>query len=84
MAEQEVIKHLKHAVDVARSRRPWTDKLQEILLENVIIVFAVSLSIWLHNWAESRKDRDEERDFLLGPEAGSAGGYAGDEGGTDY
>jgi len=66
MAEQEVIKHLKHAVDVARSRRPWTDKLQEILLENVIIVFAVSLSIWLHNWAESRKDRDEERDFLLG------------------
>lgn len=66
MAEQEVIKHVKHAVDVARSKRPWTHKLQEILLEIVIIVFAVSLSIWLHNWSESRKDRDEERDFLLG------------------
>lgn len=29
MAEQEVIKHVKHAVDVARSHRPWTHKLQE-------------------------------------------------------
>ena len=66
MAEQEVIKHVKHAVDVARSKRPWMHKLQEILLEIVIIVFAVSLSIWLHNWSESRKDRDEERDFLTG------------------
>src|ERR1700743_427517 len=66
MADQEVIKHVKHAVDVARSKRPWTHKLQEILLEVVIIVFAVSLSIWLHNWSESRKDREEERDFLVG------------------
>src|ERR1700744_3724274 len=66
MADQEVIKHVKHAVDVARSKRPWTHKLQEILLEIVIIVFAVSLSIWLHNWSESRKDREEERDFLVG------------------
>lgn len=66
MAEQEVIKHVKHAVDVARSKRPWTHKLQEILLEIGIIVFAVSLSIWLHNWSESRKDREEERDFLAG------------------
>lgn len=66
MADQEVVKHVKHAVDVARSHRPWTHKVQEILLEIVIIVFAVSLSIWLHNWAESRKDREEERDFLVG------------------
>lgn len=67
MADQEVIKHVKHAVEVARDkRRPWTHRLQEILLEIVIIVFAVSLSIWLHNWAESRKDREEEREFLAG------------------
>jgi len=66
MADQEVIKHVKHAVDVARSPRSWTHKLQEILLEIVIIVFAVSLSIWLHNWSESRKDREEEREFLTG------------------
>lgn len=66
MADQEVIKHVKHAVDVARSKRPWVHKLQEILLEIVIIVFAVSLSISLHNWSEGRKDREEERDFLVG------------------
>jgi hypothetical protein len=66
MADQEVVKHVKHAVDVARSTRPWAKKVQEILLEIVIIVFAVSLSIWLHNWSESRKDREEERDFMTG------------------
>ena len=66
MADQEVVKHVKHAVDVARSHQPWTHKVREILLEVVIIVFAVSLSIWLHNWSESRKDREEERDFLVG------------------
>ena len=67
MAEQEVIKHAKHALDVARNPHTnWTKKLQEILLEVIIIVFAVSLSIWLHNWAESRKDRAEERDFMIG------------------
>ncbi len=67
MADQEVIKHVKHAVEVARDkRRPWAHRLQEILLEIIIIVFAVSLSIWLHNWAESRKDREEEREFLVG------------------
>jgi hypothetical protein len=66
MADQEVVKHVKHAVDVARSHKPWTEKAQEILLEVLIIVFAVSLSIWLHNWSESRKDREEERDFMLG------------------
>lgn len=66
MADQEVVKHVKHAVDVARSHQPWTHKVREILTEVVIIVFAVSLSIWLHNWSESRKDREEERDFLVG------------------
>src|ERR1700761_4706533 len=66
MADQEVIKHVEHAIEVARSKKPWTHKLQEIVLEIVIIVFAVSLSIWLHNWSESRKDREEEREFLVG------------------
>jgi hypothetical protein len=69
MADQEVIKHVKHAIDVARSDRRWTHKLQEILLEIAIIVFAVSLSIWLHNWSEGSKDREEEREFLVGLKA---------------
>jgi hypothetical protein len=67
MADQEIIKHVKSAIDTSRDHnKKWPEKLREILLEIVIIVFAVSLSIWLHNWSESRKDRDEEREFLAG------------------
>ena len=67
MAEHEIIKHIEKVVNVSRSHeKTWQHKLREILLEIVIIVFAVSLSIWLHNWAESLKDRKEEREFLTG------------------
>ncbi len=62
-----MIKHSEAAVDVARDRtKTWKQKLQEILLEIGIIIFAVSVSIGLHNWADSRKDRREEREFLAG------------------
>jgi hypothetical protein len=67
MAEQEIIKHVKAAVAISRDRKKkWQHKLLDILLEVAIIVFAVSLSIWLHNWSESRKDNSEEREFLTG------------------
>jgi hypothetical protein len=67
MAEQEVIKHAKAAIAVLGDRKKkWSHKLREVLLEVAIIVFAVSLSIWLHNWSESRKDGDEEKEFLKG------------------
>ena len=67
MADQEIIKHVKKAITVSRDHtKKWQHKLLEILLEIGIIVFAVSLSIWLHNWSESLKDRDEEREFLTG------------------
>jgi hypothetical protein len=32
----------------------------------LIIVFAVSISIWFHNWSESWKDRSEEKEFYIG------------------
>ena len=67
MADQEVIKHVKAAIETARDKKmDWKHKLKEILLEVSIIVFAVSLSIWLHGWAEGLKDRKEEREFLVG------------------
>ncbi|HEV3414280.1 MAG TPA: hypothetical protein VG101_17490 [Puia sp.] len=37
-----------------------------MLIEIAIIVFAVSLSIWFHNWSDSLHERKEEREFLLG------------------
>lgn len=67
MAEQEIIKHIEQVVNVSRDReKTWQHKFGEIVLEILIIVFAVSLSIWLHNWADSLKDRHEEREFLTG------------------
>ena len=44
----------------ARDRQRRTNKLKEIGVEVLIIVFAVSISIWFHGWAESWKDRKEE------------------------
>ena len=56
MAELEVAKNLKKAVEIAKSEKhTWKDKLKEIALEIVIIVFAVSLSIYLHSWSEHRE-----------------------------
>jgi hypothetical protein len=68
MAEEEkLIQHVKAAYATARDpKKKWTHKLKEIGLEVVIIVFAVSISIWFHNWAESWKDHREEREFMTG------------------
>ena len=68
MAEDEIIK--KHTKAVYTSwtdpDKKWLHKLKDISLEVLIIVFAVSISIWFHGWAESRKDRKEEKEFYRG------------------
>ncbi|HZY39895.1 MAG TPA: hypothetical protein VFE53_24745 [Mucilaginibacter sp.] len=68
MAEDEIIKkHAKAAYKAWRDpEKDWKHKLREILLEVLIIVFAVTVSIWLHNWSESIKDHNEEKEFLKG------------------
>ena len=70
MAEDEIIKkHAKAAYKTWRDPdKNWMHKLKEILVEVLIIVFAVSVSIWLHGWAESRKDHKEEKEFYRGLE----------------
>jgi hypothetical protein len=68
MAEDEIIKKHTKAVYTAWKdpNKNWMHKLKDILLEILIIVFAVSVSIWLHNWSESVKDRKEAKVFLTG------------------
>lgn len=67
MAEQEMIKHTKKVLDAMTTKeKDWKHKLKDIILEILIIVFAVSLSISLHNWSERRHDRHEEHAFLEG------------------
>jgi len=66
MADEEmVMKHTKAAYDTLKTQKMnWKHKLKEIMLEIIIIVFAVSISIWFHNWSERLKDRTEEKKFL--------------------
>ncbi|MBO9658177.1 MAG: hypothetical protein J7527_05070 [Chitinophagaceae bacterium] len=67
MAELEVIKHAKKVMTTVNDKESgWKHKLKEIVLEVLIIVFAVSLSISLHGWSEGRHDRHEEHEFLVG------------------
>src|SRR3569833_3151088 len=67
MAEDEIRKHTRAVYKTLRDpEKGWKHKLQDILLEIVIIVFAVTVSIWLHNWSESIKDRKAEKVFLTG------------------
>lgn len=67
MAEQEVIKHTKKIYKVWNSKEHgFWEKVKEFVLEIVIIVFAVSLSIWLHGQSEHAHQQKDVKDFLLG------------------
>jgi hypothetical protein len=67
MSENEIVKHVESAYKVAKDpEKHWLHKLKEILIEIFIIVFAVSLSIWFHNWSDSLHEHKEEREFLVG------------------
>lgn len=67
MADQEVIKHTKKVYKIWTSKKhsKW-DKVKEFVVEVLIIVFAVSLSIWLHEKSEHSKHNKEVKEFLLG------------------
>jgi hypothetical protein len=67
MAEQEIAKHTKKVLNVLGNREHGVaHKLREMALEVVTIVFAVTLSIWLHGLSEHRHQQEEVRSFLLG------------------
>jgi hypothetical protein len=67
MAEDEVVKHTR------KIYRTWFNKelsiwhkISEFLIEIIIIVFAVSISIWFHNRSEHAHEQAEVKAFLLG------------------
>lgn len=66
MAEQEVIKHTKKIFGIWGSEKGFWHKAGEFLLEIIIIVFAVSLSIYLHDRSVVKHQRHETKEFLLG------------------
>jgi Family of unknown function (DUF6090) len=67
MAEDEVIKHTKKIYKTWMNRDiPFWHKISEFLIEILIIVFAVTVSIWFHNLSEHRHEQEEVKYFLEG------------------
>lgn len=67
MADQEVIKHTKKVYKIWNSKEHgFWHKVREFVLEIFIIVFAVSLSIWLHGLSEHAHQQKDAKEFLLG------------------
>lgn len=70
MAEQEVIKHTKKAYQILRSKHDSLFyKIKDFVIEILIIVFAITISIWFHNWSEHREQQKDVKEFLLGLKA---------------
>jgi hypothetical protein len=67
MAEQEVIKHTKRAYKIwSNNEHSLFHKIKEFIIEIFIIVFAITISIWFHNWSEHRQQQKDVKEFLLG------------------
>lgn len=66
MAEQEVIKHTKRIFGIWKTQNTFLHKLSEFVGEILIIVFAITLSIYVHDLSELRHQRHEAKEFLLG------------------
>jgi Family of unknown function (DUF6090) len=67
MAENEIAKHIDAAYKAAKQPNThWLHRLKEVLIEILIIVFAVTISIWFHNWSDSLHEQREAKEFLRG------------------
>jgi hypothetical protein len=67
MADLEVAKHTKKVYKIwKRPENSLKHKITETLVEIAIIVFAITLSLWLHNWSEHNHLVQEEKEFLQG------------------
>jgi len=65
--EDEVSKHGKKIYHTIKSpKHSFGEKVKDILVEIFIIVFAVTISIWLHSWSDHNHEQKEAREFLTG------------------
>jgi hypothetical protein len=92
MAEEKIIHHSANALHILQNKETgWAKKLKEFFVEILIIVFAVSITLLLHNWNDERHEHRLEREFLSGIksdlDSGSvdlAGGIASFRSNLDY
>jgi hypothetical protein len=70
MAEEKIIKHTGEAAHVLLKKgTPWKKKIQEFFFEIFIIVIAVSITLWFHNWNDHLHEKHLVKDFLTGTSA---------------
>jgi hypothetical protein len=65
--QDEVTKHTRKIYHAMKNpRHSFWEKIKEVTIEIFIIVFAVTLSIWLHSWSDHRHEQKEVEEFLRG------------------
>lgn len=70
MAEEKIIKHTGEAAHALLKKNiTWKKKIQEFLFEIFIIVIAVSITLWFHNWNDHLHEKHLVHDFLTGTRA---------------
>ncbi len=64
---EEIIEHMKKAVvALLNKENSWKKKIKEFLFEILIIIVAVSLTLWFHNLNDRSHERQQEKEFLIG------------------
>jgi len=67
MPEHDVVKHTKEIIEKLKEPRlSWKHRLIDIMVEILIIVFAITLSLLLERWRENSHERTLEKKFLTG------------------
>jgi hypothetical protein len=67
MAEEKIIKHTGEAARALLKKDvSWQKKLKEFLFEIFIIVIAVSITLWFHNWNDHLHEKQLVKEFLVG------------------
>jgi len=67
MSSHEVIKHSRKIFGAVKNKNTGlSHKFGEIFIEILIIVFAISLSLFLERWREKSQDHQLEKNFLIG------------------
>jgi hypothetical protein len=65
--ENEIKDHVVKAYKASRDPNlPFWHKVKEISVEVIIIVFAVTLSIWFHDISDHKHEQKDVKSFLLG------------------
>jgi hypothetical protein len=67
MSEEKIIQHSANALhSLQQKEKTWAKRIKEFFGEILIIVFAVSITLLLHNWNDERHEHHMEREFLAG------------------